>query len=138
MLARLLLGLSIVGLASGSALAASCEQNFTVSGVPMVTAVSYKTWQDFPRLKAEVALKRIAQEMSAQGFSGVRINKQLSTVDAHQETSGSGRIQTLRAVVRPRGKSTRVDAVFSIQARQVTDKKIVRTGLCDIIRSAAR
>jgi hypothetical protein len=138
MLLKAILGLSLTLMATGSAYAASCEQNFKVSGVPMVTAVSYKTWQEFPKLSTDAALKRVAQEMAAQGFSGVRINKQLSAVDAHQETSGSGRIQTLRAVVRPRGKGTRVDAVFNIQARQVTDKNIVRSGLCDIIRSAAR
>lgn len=138
MLARRLLIASTIAIVSTAAQAASCEQNFTASGVPLVTAVSYKTWQEFPKLKVDVALKRIAQEMAAQGFSGVRINKQLSSVDAHQETTGSGRIQTLRAVARARGNSTRIDAVFNIQARQVTDKNIVRAGLCDIVRAAAR
>jgi hypothetical protein len=138
MLARLLLIASTIAITSATAHAASCEQNFKVSGVPLVTAVSYKTWQEFPKLKVDVALKRIAQEMAAQGFSGVRINKQLSSVDAHQETTGSGRVQTLRAVARARGAGTRVDAVFNIQARQVTDKNIVRAGLCDIVRAAAK
>jgi hypothetical protein len=57
-------------------------------------------------------------------------------VDAYQETTGSGRIQTLRVVARQKGSGVRVDAVFDIQAGQLTTKEVVRTGLCNIIGSA--
>ena len=120
----------------GLAQAQSCEKNFKVSGVPLVTAISYKTWQEFAKLKPETALQRLAQGVAAEGFSGIKVNKSLGTVDAFQETTGSGRIQTLRVVARKRGAGTRVDAIFDIQAGQMTSKDIVRDGLCNIIRSA--
>ncbi|MDQ1185448.1 hypothetical protein QE435_003636 [Rhizobium sp. SORGH_AS 787] len=115
------------------ALAASCEQNFTVSGVPMVTAVSYKSWQEIPKAKAPAVLQKLAQAVAAEGFSGVKVNKSLSSIDAHQETTGTGRIQTLRVVARQKGPAVRVDVVFNIQAGQVTDKNVVRKGMCNIM-----
>lgn len=45
---------------SSPAFAASCEKNFTVSGVPMVTAVSYKSWQELPKAKAPAVLQKLA------------------------------------------------------------------------------
>ncbi|WP_442981296.1 hypothetical protein [Rhizobium sp. S152] len=116
--------------------AASCEANFKVSGVPMVTALSYRTFQDFPKAKAASVLKNLAQAVAAEGFSGIKVNKELSAIDAFQETSGSGRIQTLRVVARQKGAGVRVDAVFDIQAGQLTTKEVVRTGLCNIVGSA--
>lgn len=124
-------------MALSSAAAANCTKNFKVQGVPLVTAMTYKTSQEFPKLKPDVALKRLAQGVAAEGFSGIKIDKALGSIDAYQETSGSGRIQTLRIVARKRGDGTRVDGIFSIQVGQVTDKNIVRKGLCDIIGSAA-
>jgi len=115
------------------ALAASCEKNFSVSGLPMVTAVSYKSWQELPKAKAPIVLQKLAQAVAAEGFSGIKIDKSLSSIDAHQETSGSGRMQTLRVVARQKGAAVRIDAVFNIQAGQVTDKNIVRKGICNII-----
>lgn len=115
------------------ALAASCEKNFSVSGLPMVTAVSYKSWQELPKAKAPIVLQKLAQAVAAEGFSGIKIDKSLSSIDAHQETSGSGRIQTLRVVARQKGAAVRIDAVFNIQAGQVTDKNIVRKGIRNII-----
>jgi hypothetical protein len=128
--AALLLG------AATFAQAASCEANFKVSGVPMVTALSYKTFQDFPKAKASVVLKNLAQAVAAEGFSGIKVDKELSSVDAYQETTGSGRIQTLRIVARQKGAGVRVDGVFDIQAGQLTAKDVVRKGLCTIIGSA--
>ena len=117
-------------------LAASCEQNFTVSGVPLVTAVSYKSWQEIPKAKAPAVLQKLAQAVAAEGFSGVEVNKSLSSIDAHQETTGTGRIQTLRVVARQKGSGVRVDIVFNIQAGQVTDKNVVRKGVCNIMNGA--
>jgi hypothetical protein len=118
---------------SSPVLAASCEKNFSVSGVPMVTAVSYKSWQELPKAKASDVLRKLAQAVAAEGFSGIQVNKALSSIDAHQETTGSGRIQTLRVVARQKAAGVRIDVVFNIQAGQVTDKNIVRKGICDII-----
>uniref|UniRef100_UPI003B9FA8FC hypothetical protein n=1 Tax=Agrobacterium tumefaciens TaxID=358 RepID=UPI003B9FA8FC len=116
------------------AFAASCEKNFTVSGVPMVTAVSYKSFQELPKAKAPAVLQKLAQAVAAEGFSGIQINKALSSIDAHQETSGSGRIQTLRVVARQKGAAVRIDAVFNIQAGQIADKDVIRKGIRDIIK----
>ncbi len=116
--------------------AASCEANFKVSGVPIVTAVSFRSWQEFPKAKAPAVLKKLAQAVAAEGFSGISVNKDLSSIDAHQETSGSGRLQTLRVVARQKGAGVRVDAVFGIQPGQVATKEVVRTGLCNIINAA--
>ncbi|SFB53968.1 hypothetical protein SAMN03159496_04842 [Rhizobium sp. NFR07] len=121
---------------AGFAEAASCEANFKVSGVPMMTALSYRTWQEFPKAKSAAVLKNLAMAVSAEGFSGIKVNKELSSIDAYQETTGSGRIQTLRVVARQKGAGVRVDAVFDIQAGQLTSKDVVRTGLCNIISSA--
>lgn len=118
------------------AVAQSCEKNFKASGVPLVTPVSYKSWQEFPKLKPEAALQRLARGVAAEGFSGIEINKSLGTIDAYQDTSGSGRLQTLRVVARKRGSGTRVDAIFDIQVGQVTTKEVVLEGLCNVIRSA--
>ncbi|WP_425536734.1 hypothetical protein [Ensifer adhaerens] len=123
--------------ASHSAAAAqSCEKNFKASGVPLVTPVYYKTWQEFPKLKPEAALQRMARGVAAEGFSGIEINKSLGTIEAYQDTAGSGRLQTLRVVARKRGSGTRIDAMFDIQVGQVATKQVVQEGLCNIIRSA--
>lgn len=127
--ALLLVGLSPAG-------AATCEGNFKAEGIPLVTALSYKTWQEFPKIKPEVALKRLTQGVAAEGFSGIRVDKSLGSIDAYQETTGSGRIQTLRVVARKRGSGTRIDAVFDIQAGQVTTQSVIKKGLCNIVRSA--
>lgn len=120
----------------GEAMAQSCEKNFKAQGVPLVTPVYYKSWQEFPKLKPEAALQRLARGVAAEGFSGIEINKSLGTVEAYQDTSGSGRLQTLRVVARKRGSGTRVDAMFDIQVGQVAAKQVVQEGLCNIIRSA--
>ncbi|MVA27615.1 hypothetical protein V6582_00075 (plasmid) [Agrobacterium vitis] len=122
--------------ATALAQAASCENNFNVSGVPMVTALSYRSWQEYPKANSTVVLKKLAQAVAAEGFSGIKVNKELSSIDAFQETSGSGRIQTLRVVARQKGAGVRVDAVFDIQPGQLTSKDVVRTGICKIIDSA--
>lgn len=122
---------------TGAGFAASCEQNFKSEGVPLVTAISYRSTQSFAGVKSSTALQRLAQVVAAEGFSGIKINKQLASIDAFQETTGSGRIQTLRVTARAQGKGTRVDAIFSIQAGQATSKSVVREGLCRIIAAAA-
>ena len=104
--------------------------------MPIVTAVSFRSWQEFPKAKAPAVLKKLAQAVAAEGFSGISVNKELSSIDAHQETSGSGRLQTLRVVARQKGAGVRVDAVFGIQAGQVATEEVVRTGLCNIINAA--
>ncbi|WVT75325.1 hypothetical protein QM996_03230 [Sinorhizobium chiapasense] len=111
------------------AVAQSCEKNFKASGVPLVTPVYYKTWQEFPKLKPETAMQGMARGVAAEGFSG-------GTIEAYEDTAGSGRLQTLRVVARKRGSGTRVDAMFDIQVGQVATKQVVQEGICNIIHSA--
>ncbi|MGN6449692.1 MAG: hypothetical protein ACTHLK_14075 [Brucella intermedia] len=135
---RVFLLAGLLTLATGGVgFAASCEQNFKSDGVPLVTSVSYRSTQSFTGVKSSAALQRLAQAIAAEGFSGIKVNKQLASIEAFQETTGSGRIQTLRVTARAQGKSTRVDAIFTIQAGQATSKSVVREGLCRIITSAA-
>jgi hypothetical protein len=125
----------VAGISAGYA--ETCESNFKVTGVPLITAMNYKTSYVFPKVKADQVLKTLAQAVAAEGFSGIQVDKSLGAIDAYQETTGSGREQTLRIVARKKGAGTRVDAMFNIQQGQVTSEKIVRKGLCDIVMSAA-
>lgn len=136
MMKQFLVVSGILAVTLSSAAAATCEKNFKVQGIPLVSAMTYKAWQEFPKLKPEVALKRLAQGVAAEGFSGIKVDKALGAIDAYQDTASSGRIQTLRIVARKRGTGTRVDGVFNIQVGQVASKDVVRKGLCDIIGSA--
>ena len=120
---------------STSALAQPCASNFKVDGVPMVTGLSYRTWDLVSRPPATV-LKDLAAAVSAEGFADMRIDKSTSAVVAIQETSGSGRPQTLRITARKNGKSTRVDAVFVVQAGQVAPEDYVRKAFCRVINGA--
>lgn len=125
--------LAMFALASSTAFAQSCAGNFKADGVPMVTGISYRSW-DLLRDRAPAAvLKNLAAAVSAEGFAGVRVDKATSSVAAIQETSGSGRPQTLRVTARKSGPATRVDAVFVVQAGQVAPEGFVRDTLCRII-----
>ncbi len=59
--------------------------------------------------------------MLAEGFIRVGVDRSAGALTAFQETSGSGRPQTLRVSARKTGNGTRVDAVFMIQAGQLAD-----------------
>lgn len=136
MLKQVLVASALAVITVSAAQAQTCEKNFKVSGIPLVTAVSFKSSQSFPKVKQAQALKRLAQAIAAEGFSGITVNKELGAIDAYQDTSGSGRLQTLRVVARSQGGGTLVNAVFDIQPGQVTTNDVVRTGMCQIIRSA--
>lgn len=136
MLGKCLTAALVLAATTTLANAQTCEKNFKVTGVPLVTSMIYKSSQSFPKLKTDVALKRLAQAVAAEGFQGISVNKELGAIDAYQDTSGSGRLQTLRVVARNQGGATVVSAVFNIQPGQVTTKDIVRTGMCGIIRAA--
>ncbi|MBN8535056.1 MAG: hypothetical protein J0L51_13320 [Rhizobiales bacterium] len=121
---------------SASARAQNCAENFEQDGVPLVTAITYKSWQVFPGVTPAQALDRLARATLAEGFLGMRVDKQYGAITAHQETSGSGRMQTLRVVARKAGNGTRVDAVFQVQAGQVAAAEAVRKGICNVVRAA--
>jgi hypothetical protein len=125
------------GPAAGQGMLTSvCQQNFVVEGTPRVTAVNFRTWRDFPNLPQPAALKNLRAAMLAEGFSNIGLDAEAGALTTVQETSGSGRPQTLRVTARKTGSGTRVDAVFMIQAGQVADSNVVRSAMCRVIDAA--
>lgn len=113
-----------------------CQQNFAVEGTPRVTAVNFRTWREFPNLPQPTALKNLRAAMLAEGFGNIGVDAEAGALTTVQETSGSGRPQTLRVSARRSGTGTRVDAVFMIQAGQVADSNVVRSALCRVVDAA--
>lgn len=115
------------------AAAQTCAANFTVEGTPLLTAMNFRSSQTFPGVDAGRAVARLNQAMLAEGFSGIRIDRANGALTAVQETSGSGRPQTLRFVARKAGSGVRVDGVFMIQAGQLANADYVRGAMCRVI-----
>lgn len=126
-------GMFITMLGASQAMAQACPGNFKADGVPMVTGITYRSW-DLIKGKAPAAvLKNLAAAVAAEGFAGIRVDNATSSVLAIQETSGSGRPQHLRVTARQSGPATRVDAAFVVQAGQVAPEGYVRDALCRVI-----
>lgn len=111
----------------------ACPGNFRADGVPMVTGITYRSWDLIANRAPAVVLKNLAAAVAAEGFAGIRVDNATSSVLAIQETSGSGRPQTLRVTARKSGPATRVDAVFAVQMGQVAPEGYVRDALCRVI-----
>ena len=135
MIKGFLCGISLSILGTSASSAQTCAQNYRMEGVPMLQALNYKTWAVFPSINPKVAFDRVTQAVLAEGFVGVNVEKQLGTLTAQQETSGSGRPQTLRVVVRKAGKGSRVDAVFMVQTGQFAQD--IDQALCRVVDAAA-
>lgn len=127
------LALAGVLLGTVSAQAQSCQSNFKADGIPMVTGITYRSWDLVKNRSPAVVLKSLAAAVAAEGFAGIRVDNATSSVLAIQETSGSGRPQTLRVTARKTGPATRIDAAFVVQAGQVSPEGYVRDALCRII-----
>lgn len=125
-------GALLLGLSHAHAQSA-CPGNFKADGVPMVTGITYRSWDLIANRAPAVVLKNLAAAVAAEGFAGIRVDNATSSVLAIQETSGSGRPQTLRVTARKSGPATRVDAVFSVQMGQVAPEGYVRDALCRVI-----
>ncbi|MBL8570320.1 MAG: hypothetical protein JNK84_14720 [Phreatobacter sp.] len=133
----LCIGSLVVALSGVGALAGPCEDNFRQEGVPLVTAITFRTSQSFASIPPARALDRLARAVQAEGFVGMRVERDLGSITAFQETTGSGREQMLRVVVRAAGRGSRVDAVFSIQQGQVAAEGHVRPAMCRVVSAAA-
>jgi len=128
-----LLGAAASLLLASQAMAQACPGNFKVDGVPMVTGITYRTWDLVKGKSPAVVLKNLAAAVSAEGFARIRIDNATSSVVAIQETSGSGRPQHLRVTARKSGPATRVDAAFVVQQGQMSPEGYVRDALCRVI-----
>jgi hypothetical protein len=127
---------ALFALGLAQAQAQSCEGNFAVVGTPMLTALTYKTWDIVPKRTPARVLKDLGAAVSAEGFADMRIDNATSSVLAIQETTGSGRPQSLRITARKSGGGTRVDAVFVIQQGQLASESYIRDALCRVIAGA--
>jgi hypothetical protein len=127
----------LLGLAPAFAQSA-CPSNFKADGVPMVTGITYRTWDLIGNRQPGPVLKDLAAAVAAEGFAGIRVDQATSSVAAIQETTGSGRPQTLRVTARKLGGGTRVDAAFVVQAGQIAPEAYVREALCRVIGGARR
>lgn len=126
------------GMAALPAQAQVCAQTFKADGVPLVSGLTYRSYQLFPGIDPKAALPRLRQAMAAAGFDGIREDRANGTLTALQETTGFGRPQTFRVSARKVGGATRVDAVFTVQPGQVADPDTVRSYMCQIIAGAGR
>lgn len=118
------------------AFADTCADHYESSGVPLVTGLTHKTWMVFPSVNSAVALDKITRAVLAEGFANVSVDKKLGTLTTQQETTGSGRPQTLRVVVRNDAKGSRVDAVFILPPGQVAPG--VSNNLCRVVNAAGQ
>lgn len=123
--------------AAGTAQAQPCITNFKSAGVPVLSEITYRSWDLVKRPPAAV-LTAIARAAEAEDFSGIRIDKASGTVTALQDAAGSGRPQRLQVTARKSGGATRIDAVYTVQAGQIGHEGEVRRGLCNIIGAAGR
>ncbi|RDJ20999.1 hypothetical protein DWF00_07170 [Bosea caraganae] len=124
--------------AAAGAQAQSCADNFKSAGVPMVTAITYRTWDLIPNRKPAVVLSPLARAIAADGFGNIEVDKAGATVSAMQETSGSGRPQFLKVTAKTSGPATRVDMVFTVQPGQIANEPSARAFMCRVIAAARR
>ncbi len=124
-----------IGLSAASVAHAGCKDNFSTQGFPLLSEIEYRTW-DTVGADGGTALKRIAKALRADGYAAVSIKG--SGVTAKQETSGSGRPQTLRFTAKKAGKATRIAASFTIQQGQIAGERVVRNELCRLIATAGK
>jgi hypothetical protein len=132
---RLSLLILSISLAFGGAAHATCKQNFTTLGIPLLSQIEYRTSETYKGLGQTTAATRIAARLKAEGYAAVR--RSGGVVTAVQETSGSGRPQELRFIITESGGKTLIEAIFTIQQGQVAGNRVVRDELCRLIATAA-
>ena len=113
-----------------------CVTNFSSAGVPMVSQITYKTWELTKKSPAAV-LPAITRAIQAdRDFMDIRADKASGTITAIQEVTGSGRPQLLKVTTRKQPTGTRIDIAFTVQPGQMAPEAAVRSALCDFLRSA--
>lgn len=132
---KIICAFAFAALSFTPAAASVCSQHYQSSGVPLVTGVTYKTWMEFPSVGPAAAFDKVSRAVLAEGFVDVNVEKQLGTLTAQQETTGSGRPQTLRVVVRKSDKGSRVDALFMVPQGQVAPS--MSDNLCRVVNAVA-
>ena len=110
-----------------------CATNFTSSGVPMVSQITYRTW-DLSKKPPAAVLPVILRAIEADGdFGDIRTDK-AGTITAMQEVTGSGRPQILKVTARKQPTGTRIDIAFTVQPGQVAPEDAVKKALCNFLK----
>ena len=126
--------LLVAGMTEGHA--QPCVSNFSSAGVPMVSQITYRTW-DLSKKPPAAVLPAIVRAIRADGdFIDIRTDKASGTISAMQEVTGSGRPQLLKVTTRKQATGTRIDIAFTVQPGQIAPEDAVRTALCDFISGA--
>jgi len=113
-----------------------CMSNFQTAGVPMVSQITYRTW-DLSRKPPAALVPGIVRAIEADGdFGDIQVDKARGTISALQEVTGSGRPQLLKVTMRKQPTGTRVDIAFTVQPGQVAPEGAVRSALCGFLASA--
>ena len=113
-----------------------CATNFTSSGVPMVSQITYRTW-DLSRKAPAAVLPAILRAIEAdRDFGDIRTDKANGTITAMQEVTGSGCPQILKVTTRKQPTGTRIDIAFTVQPGQIAPEEAVKKGLCDFLKGA--
>lgn len=113
-----------------------CATNFTSSGVPMVSQITYRTW-DLSKKPPAAILPAIVRALRADGdFVNIRADKASGTVTAMQEVTGSGRPQFVKVTTRKQPTGTRIDIAFTVQPGQIAPEDAVRSAFCGFLRDA--
>lgn len=113
-----------------------CMSNFNSAGVPMVSQITYRTW-DLSKKPPAAVLPAIARAIQADGdFIDIRTDKASGSISAMQEVTGSGRPQLLKVTTRKQATGTRIDIAFTVQPGQMAPEGAVRTALCDFLKGA--
>lgn len=126
--------LSLVLFLAATSAEATCKQNLTVLGLPLLSQMEFRTHETYGGLAQSTAAKRIAARLKAEGYA--RVTRSGGVVTALQETSGSGRAQELRFIITEKSGKTKIEAIFTIQQGQISGNRVVRDELCRLIASA--
>jgi len=122
-------------LLSGEALADSsqCGRNFTVKG-SFFSGKTYKTWAEFPGVKADFAFKKVYIYTVKDGWTISQADKDLGVISASQVvSSGNGKTAPLNIVVEKNGAGSKVSMTYSTSGGVSSPEDAVKKDFCDTL-----
>ena len=113
----------------------ACLEHFTEEG-SFFKGKTYRTWQEFPGADKTDVFQAVAQAVAQNNWGHMEANKDLMIVTAGQEvTMGEGAQAPLNVIVKNKGDSVRVEAVFGTGPMQKASTDTVRTELCKLVEA---
>ena len=119
-------------LLSGVALADSsqCGDNFTVEG-SFFSGKTYKTWAEFPGVKADYAFKKVYVYTVKDGWNISQADKEIGVISASQVVShGKGKTAPLNIVVEEKGAGSKVSMTYSTSGGVSSPDDAVKNHFC--------